>query len=90
MRYLILVRSGPPARTVRDEMVAAGVHIASEALADPSLSRRIPVREGEVTDRLTAFYLIDCPGWTEALEWAARADCEAEVRPVLDMSGSEF
>jgi hypothetical protein len=85
-------------------MLRAGVHVASEGLADPSLARWVSVRDGEtiasdgpfaeVKEHLAGFYLIDCPTMQEAVAWAAKvpdaANTEVEVRPVLDMSGGEF
>jgi hypothetical protein len=82
------------------EMAEAGVHVASEGLADPSLARWVSVREGqtiasdgpfaEVKEHLAGFYLIDCESMDEAVAWAARvpdaAITQVEVRPVLDMS----
>jgi hypothetical protein len=55
-----------------EELAAAGELIRSEALADPSLGKRITVREGrtlatdgpfaEAKEALAGFYLIDCEG----------------------------
>lgn len=87
-----------------DEMAEAGVHVASEGLADPGLAKWVSVRDGgtiasdgpyaEVKEHLAGFYLIDCPSLDEAVAWAARVPdakyTEVEVRPVLDMSGWEF
>ncbi len=87
-----------------DEMIKAGVHVASEGLADPSLARWVSVRDGrtvasdgpfaEAKEHLAGFYLIECDSFDEAVEWAAKAPdaafTEVEVRPVLDMSGWEF
>ncbi|MET0521970.1 MAG: YciI family protein [Jiangellaceae bacterium] len=89
---------------LNDEMVKAGVHVASEGLADPSLAKWVSVRGGEaivsdgpfaeVKEHLAGFYLIDCPSWDDAIAWAAKvpdaANTQVEVRPVLDMSGWEF
>jgi hypothetical protein len=85
-------------------MAEAGVLVASEGLADPSLARWVSVREGQAVasdgpfaeskEHLAGFYLIDCEGPDEAVGWAARVPdaryTEVEVRPVLDMSGWEF
>jgi hypothetical protein len=85
-------------------MEKAGVHVASEGLADPSLAKWVSVRDAktvvsdgpyaEVKEHLAGFYLIDCESEQEALAWAARvpdaANTEVEVRPVLDHSGWEF
>jgi hypothetical protein len=87
-----------------DEMAKAGVLVASEGLADPSLAKWVSVRDGrpvasdgpfaEVKEHLAGFYLIDCEDLDEAIAWAAKvpdaAYTEVEVRPVLDMSGWEF
>lgn len=90
--------------TLNEEMAEAGVLVAAEGLADPSLARFVSVRDGEtivsdgpyaeVKEHLAGFYLIDCPTPDDALAWAAKipdaANTEVEVRPVLDMSGWEF
>ncbi|SNY63691.1 YciI family protein [Paractinoplanes atraurantiacus] len=82
------------------EMQEAGVHVASEGLADPSLAKWVSVRGGEtivsdgpyaeVKEHLAGFYLIDVAGMEEATAWAAKvpdaANTEVEVRPILDMS----
>ena len=87
-----------------EQMADAGVLVASEGLADHSLSKWVSVRDGgtissdgpyaEVKEHLAGFYLIDTPGLDEAVAWAARVPdaryTEVEVRPVLDMSGWEF
>jgi len=87
-----------------DEMAKAGVRVASEGLADPSLATWVSVREGktiasdgpfaEAKEHLAGFYLIDCEDLDEAVGWAAKvpdaAFTQVEVRPILDMSGWEF
>ncbi|MFI7596271.1 YciI family protein [Actinoplanes sp. NPDC049681] len=87
-----------------EEMAEAGVLVASEGLADPSLAKWVSVRDGrtvasdgpfaEVKEHLAGFYLIDCAEQDEAVGWAAKvpdaAYTQVEVRPVLDMSGWEF
>jgi hypothetical protein len=89
---------------LNEEMMKAGVLVAGEGLADPSLADWVSVRDGEtivsdgpyaeVKEHLAGFYLIDCPSRDEALAWAAKvpdaAVTQVEVRPVLDMSGWEF
>jgi len=88
-------------RRLNEEMVAAGVHVASEGLADPSLAKWVSVRDGrtiasdgpfaEVKEHLAGFYLIDVDDFEQAVAWAAKVPDAAlnqvEVRPVLDMSG---
>ncbi|XVV12932.1 YciI family protein [Actinoplanes sp. CA-131856] len=85
------------------EMREAGVHVASEGLADPSLAKWVSVRGGEtivsdgpyaeVKEHLAGFYLIDVGSLEEATAWAAKvpdaANTEVEVRPILDMSAWE-
>jgi hypothetical protein len=85
---------------LNQEMTAAGVHVASEGLADPELAKWVSVRDGktivsdgpyaEVKEHLAGFYLIDCADLDEAVGWAAKvpdaANTDVEVRPVLDMS----
>jgi hypothetical protein len=86
------------------EMAEAGVLVASEGLADPTLAKWVSVRDertivsdgpfAESKEHLAGFYLIDCAAMEDALAWAARMpdarNVEVEVRPVLDMSGWEF
>jgi hypothetical protein len=85
---------------LEEELVASGEMIVSEALADPSLTKRISVREGrtmstdgpfaEAKELLAGFFLVDCESTERAVEVAARVP-EAqlglvEVRPVMDLS----
>ena len=86
------------------ELEEAGVLVASEGLADPSLAKWVSVRDGEtiasdgpyaeVKEHLAGFYLIDVADLDEAVAWAAKAPDAAytrvEVRPVLDMSEWEL
>ena len=78
--------------------------IVSEALADPSLTRHVAVRDGqtmitdgpfaEVKEFLAGFFLVECESFERALEHAARVPEAAfgrvEVRPVMDLSGFEM
>lgn len=80
-----------------EELAASGELIVSEALADPSRTRRITVRDGqamttdgpfaEAKELLAGFYLVDCETPERAEEIAARVPEAAfglvEVRPVL-------
>lgn len=89
---------------LNDDLRASGEMIVTEALADPSLAKRVTVREGramttdgpyaEAKELLAGFYLIECESMERAIEHAARVP-EAqlglvEVRPVLDLSGLEM
>ncbi len=81
-----------------EDLVASGELIVSEALADPSMAKRVSVRDGEVIasdgpfaevkEHLAGFYLIECDSIDRAVHYAARipeaAYVEVEVRPVLD------
>ena len=81
------------------ELAASGELIVTEALADPSLTTRVSVRDGQVVtsdgpyaeskELLAGFFLLDCESLDRAVEIAARLP-EAElglieVRPVRDL-----
>jgi len=86
---------------LNEDLSASGEMIVSEALADPSLAKRVSVREGrtmttdgpfaEVKEHLAGFFLLECENIERAVEHAARVpEAElglVEVRPVLDLSG---
>ena len=85
---------------LNEDLTASREMIVSEALADPSLAKRVSVREGrtmttdgpfaEVKEHLAGFYLLECESMERAVEQAARVpEAEfglVEVRPVLDLS----
>ena len=87
-----------------EELAASGELVASEALADPSLSRRVTVRDGqalvsdgpfaEAKEVLAGFLLLECDSLDRAVEVAARVpEAElglVEVRPVLSLAGMEM
>ena len=88
---------------LEEEMAASGELIVAESLADPSLTKRVAVREGEMTtdgpfaetkELLAGFFLLECESMERALELAARVpEAElglVEVRQVLDLGGSEI
>jgi hypothetical protein len=87
-----------------DDLTASGELVMSQALADPSLGKRVVVRDGrtmttdgpyaESKELLAGFYLVDCESIERAVEHAGRIP-EAEhdvieVRPVLDLGGLEM
>jgi hypothetical protein len=89
---------------ITEELAASGELIVTEALADPSLTRRVTVRDGqtltsdgpfaEAKELLAGFYLLECDSMERAVEVAARLP-EAElglieVRPVLTLGGMEM
>ena len=85
---------------LRNDLVASGELIVSEALTDPADGKHITVRDGqtfssdgpfaEVKEHLAGFYLIEVDSMERAIELAARvpdaAWGEVEVRPVLDLA----
>jgi hypothetical protein len=89
---------------LHEDLVASGELIVSEALADPSLAKRVTARDGqamttdgpfaEVKEHLAGFFLVECESIERAIEHAARVPEAAyglvEVRPVMDLSGFEM
>ena len=87
-----------------EELAAAGELIVSEALADPSLTTRVTVLDGqtltsdgpfaETKELLGGFFLLECESHERAVEIAARVpEAElglVEVRPVLGLGGTEL
>jgi hypothetical protein len=87
-----------------EELAASGELIVSEALADPSLARRVSVRDGqtltsdgpfaETKELLGGFFLLEVESGERAVEIAARVpEAElglVEVRPVLELGGTEL
>jgi hypothetical protein len=87
-----------------EELAASGELIVSEALADPSLTRRVSVRDGqtltsdgpfaETKELLGGFFLLEVESGERAVEIAARVpEAElglVEVRPVLELGGTEL
>ena len=86
---------------LHESMVASGELIVSEALADPSLAKRVTARDGrtivtdgpyaEAKEHLAGFFLLECAGMERALEQAARIPEAAlglvEVRPIMALDG---
>jgi hypothetical protein len=87
-----------------EDLAVSGELIVSEALADPSLAKRVSVRDGramssdgpfaEVKEHLAGFFLLECESFDRALEHAARVPEASlglvEVRPVLDLGGPDM
>jgi hypothetical protein len=87
-----------------EDLAASGELIVTEALADPSLTKRISLHEGrvmatdgplaEVKEHLAGFFLVECESMERAVEIAGRvpeADLGlVQVRPVMDLSGFEM
>jgi hypothetical protein len=93
-------------RALNEELAASGELIAAEALAEPSLGKRVSARDGqpiasdgpfaEMKEHLAGFYLVDTESVERAVEIAARipeaqsSDGMLEVRPILTYSGLEM
>jgi hypothetical protein len=89
---------------LKEDLVASGEMIVSEALADPSRAKRVLVRDGqtmttdgpfaEVKEHLAGFFLVECESIERAVEHAARVPEAAaglvEVRPVMTYSALEM
>jgi hypothetical protein len=90
--------------SLTEDLEASGELIVTEALADPSLTKRVSVRDGrtitsdgpfaEAKELLAGFFLVECEGPERALEIAARVpEAElglVEVRPTMELSGFEM
>ncbi len=86
-----------------NDLTASGELVVSEALADPSLTKRVHVRSGrtvttdgpfaEAKELLMGIYLIQCDSLDRAIAIAARMpEAEyglVEVRPVMNLGGAE-
>jgi hypothetical protein len=84
---------------LNEDLAASGEMIVSEALADPSLTKHVTVREdrtmttdgpfAEVKELLAGFFLLECESMDRAVEIAGRIPEAAfglvEVRPVLTL-----
>ena len=89
---------------LNEDLAASGELIVTEALADPSMAKRVSVREGrtissdgpfaEAKEFLAGIYLIECESMERATEIAARMPeapiGEIEVRPIMDLGGLEM
>jgi hypothetical protein len=89
---------------LHEDLAASGELIVSEALADPSLTKRVAVQDGrtmitdgpfaEAKELLAGFFLIECESIERAIEHAARVpEAEfgrVEVRPVMALSEFEM
>lgn len=90
--------------SLNEDLNASGEMIISEALADPSLAKRVRVAENQVMttdgpfaeakEHLAGFFLVDCESMDRAVEIAGKVP-EAmfglvEVRPVLQLGGADM
>ncbi|MEO9139602.1 MAG: YciI family protein [Jatrophihabitans sp.] len=85
---------------LRRELTESGELVASAALAEPALAKRVTSRDGQVhsvdgpfaeaKEHLAGFYLVDVPDAARAEAIAARVPDAVwglvEIRPVMDTS----
>jgi hypothetical protein len=120
MKYMLLIYDNPDTRDVFfgdqgaelmaevdaiiRELTESGELVGGEALADPSNSRTVRVREGvpavtdgpfaEAKEQMGGYLIVECERPERAVEIAARWPnarfCAMEVRPIMDTSGSEM
>jgi hypothetical protein len=83
------------------DLVDAGAHVAGEGLRESDTASTVRIAENgerlvtdgpfaETKEQVGGFYVIDCEGPDEALEWAWKVPLRSgavEVRPVMDYSG---
>ena len=87
-----------------EQLAASGELIVSEALADPSLTVHVAVRDGqtiatdgpfaEVKEQLAGFFLVECESVERAVEIGASIPEASlaliEVRPIMTYEGHEM
>jgi hypothetical protein len=87
-----------------NEATAAGVFVESAGLYPTENAKTVRIRDGEQTvtdgpfaetkEQLGGFYLLECDGIEEALEWAAKVPAartgSVEVRQVMDYEAAGF
>ena len=83
--------------TFTNEVRAAGVMVAGEALHPTTAATTVRVRHGQITstdgpfaetkEQLGGYYLLDCENLDEAIKWAAKIpgarEGSIEIRPVM-------
>jgi hypothetical protein len=89
---------------LNEDLTASGELIVSEALADPTMGKRVALEQDQVMatdgpfaeakEQLAGFFLVECESMERAIEHASRVP-EArlglvEVRPVMDLKGFEM
>jgi hypothetical protein len=92
------------AGAIMDELVSSGEWVGGEALADPSNSKSVRVREGvpaitdgpyaEAKEQMVGYCLVDCESMQRAVEIASRwPDAKLwgiEVRPLMGSDGTDM
>lgn len=119
MKYMLLIYSNPAiwetlskeeieglmgeAETIMKELTDSGEWVGGQALADPSQTKTVKVRDGapattdgpflEAKEYLAGYCVIDCETPERAVEIAARWPdarlCAMELRPIMDGTGIE-
>ena len=118
MQYMLLLYTAPDAGpfpdspemleqrkrwfAVTEEMKAAGVHVAGDALQPTTAATTVRERDRELVlsdgpfaetkEMLAGYYLIDVPDLDAATEWAAKMPLvgygSVEIRPVMVLAGA--
>jgi hypothetical protein len=87
-----------------DDVKAAGVKLAGEALQPTQTATTVRVRDGQIVttdgpfaetrEALGGFYMFECRDLDQAIEWAARipgaATGSIEVRPIQEFTPDEY
>lgn len=119
MKYMLLIHDNPDTREVFfgeggaglmaeidalvAELTASGELVGSEALADPSNTKTVRVRDGipaitdgplaEAKEHFGGYLIVDCESIERAIEIAARWPSARftalEVRPIMDVGGDD-
>jgi hypothetical protein len=120
VKYMLLIWDNPDTRevffgdqgaemmrevdTIMRELTESGELVGGEALADPSNTRTVRVRDGvpaitdgpfaEAKEHMGGYLIVECDTPERATEIAARWPnarfCAMEVRPIMDTSGAEM
>jgi hypothetical protein len=92
------------AGVIVDELIASGEWVGGEALADPSTSASVRVRDGvpavtdgpfaEAKEQVAGYCIVDCESRERAVEiairWPDARRWGMEVRPILSPDGVEM
>ena len=120
MKYMLMIYDNPGIReaffgeegkalmadmdALMQELTASGELIGGEALADPSQTKTVRIRDGatvitdgpfaEAKEHLGGYLIVECERPERATEIAARWPnakfCAMEVRPLMEQSGGEL
>ena len=120
MKYMLLIYDNPRTReaffgaegkalmadmdTLMQELTVSGELIGGEALADPSQTKTVRIRDGatvitdgpfaEAKEHLGGYLIVECERPERATAIAARWPnakfCALEVRPLMEQSGGEL